>query len=158
MHVTEVLQSHQQCEHDGNSSQSPLDWPRVVSIPPWRLLGYVKKNTEHRIQTIPHLIPMVYNDCNNQLFQSAAIKIKTPIRSAGTEHCAFQVLLIAGCHLSPQQGNTGLFFLSIRTAESLFCCCYHFLLSNTKSQTEGLWEEVQAPGAFLLSCLETRWV
>lgn len=100
---------------------------------------------------------MVYNDCNNQLFQSAAIKIKTPIRSAGTECCLLQVLLIAGCHLGSQQGNTGLFFLSIRTDESLFCFCYHFLLSNTKSQTEGLWGEVQAPSAFLLSCLERRW-
>lgn len=125
-------------------------------LPPLRIAGICeKKNTEHRTQTTLHLIPMVYNDCNNQLFQSATIKITPPFRSAGTECSVFQVSLIAGWRLSPQRGNTGLFFLSIRTAESLFCCCYHFLLSNTRRQTEGLWGEVQAPSAFLLSCLET---
>lgn len=37
---------------------------------------------------------------------------------------------------APGRGNTGLFFPIIGTAESLFCCCYRFLLSVKQKDAE----------------------
>lgn len=54
------------------------------------------ENQSARAKTIPHLIPMVYNVPNKQIFQSTAIKIKSPHQLCWHRTQCFQVLLIAG--------------------------------------------------------------